>query len=170
MRVFREPQTDREDKLTRGFWAAPKHAFCPLFSGSSQLLQHGFCLAETGLLCLFSEKPVRWWARYHQQGKASDSGMCQKYLQCHGRVDERVHTADKKGCREMVASPNKRTGLQNFRSRCEYSEGFWEGREEGLRTWTPGSACPSSSKLFRVWPWTEWLTLCFSFLICYGQC
>lgn len=89
---------------------------------ASHLLKNGFCLAETGFLCLPSEEAAKWWARHHQLGKESDSRMYQGNLQCHRRVDARVYATDEKGCREMVASTNKRTGLQDFRSRREYSE------------------------------------------------
>lgn len=129
------------------------------FSGPSHLLKNGFSLAETGFLCLSSEKAAKWWARCHQLGKESDSKAYQRYLQCHGKVDERVYVADKKGCREMVASTSKRTGLQNFRNRCEYFGRFWEGTEEGPRTRTLGSDCLSSNKLLSMWPWSRWLNL-----------
>lgn len=107
-----------------------------LFFRVSPSSEDGFCLAETGFLCLSSEKTAKWCARCYQLGKKSDCWMFQRYLQCHWKVDEEVYIADKKGCWEMVASTNKRTGLKNFRNWCEYSERFWEGTEEGLRTWT----------------------------------
>lgn len=93
------------------------------FLGSS-LLKNGISLSEAAFLCLSSDKAARLWATCHPVGKKNNSSVCQKYLQCHRDVDEGVHTTDQKGCWELVASTDKRAGVQNFRGWCE----CWEGR------------------------------------------